>query len=104
MGWSFRVSNPYRDKRLLSETPRAALCSPLSSNSNGIGVFLAGEAPRREVKHSSPSVPRSKMSGSKPLLLLYDLMVGTGTVASLPGEVKHTFLSLNESGRCVNHV
>jgi hypothetical protein len=28
MGWSVRVSNPDRDKRFLSETPRAALCPP----------------------------------------------------------------------------
>jgi hypothetical protein len=44
------------------------------------------------------------MSGAKPLLPLYDFMVWTGTLASLPVEAKHTFLSLRESGGCVNHV
>ena len=92
-----RDSYPKRPERLCGPPPPPQI--KMAS-----GFFLAGEAPRQEVNHSSPSVPMSKMSEVKPLLPLYDFMVWAGTVASLPVEVKHTFLSLNESGRCVNHV
>ena len=90
-----RDSYPKRPERLCAPPPPIQMASEF---------FLPGEAPRLEVNHSSPSVPRSKMGGAKPLLPLYDFMVWTRTSASLPVEVKHTFLSLNESGGCVNHV